>query len=162
MLIYTKNGRRVKVDDDFVIPPKHSLTVTSHGYAALVYYTGEKTDGGWYKYKRTYLHRYITGAPEGVQVDHIDGDRLNNTSKNLRICTNQENNFNKGPNKKNTSGYKGVYFSKQSNRWIAQITVNYKSMHVGSFETAEQAAIAYNEASRRYHGEYGHINKVCQ
>ena len=161
MILYTKNGKEILVDEDFVLPSGVCLTVTSHGYASLVEATGVRTPGGWYKYKRTYLHRYITGATGGMQVDHINGDRLDNRSENLRVCLNEENSRNKGPNKKNKSGYKGVYFNKSTGKWIAQLTVNYKCRHLGTFETAEEAALAYNKAAKQFHGEFAFQNEVA-
>ena len=129
-----------------------SLSVSSHGYATINIHLG----GG--KYKREYLHRHL--LPGFKQVDHINGDRLDNRVENLRGCNNEENNRNKGPNKKNKSGYKGVHFNKSTGKWIAQITVNYKCKHLGSFNTAEEATLAYNKAAREFHGEFAFQNEV--
>lgn len=157
MIITTKNGKKILVDDDFSIPEGWSIHVTSHGYASMIKATGVRTEKGWYKYKRKYLHRYIMNSPEGKQVDHINGDRLDNRRGNLRICTNQENNF----NKPSINGlYKGVYQSKETGSWIAQITFNGKCKSLGSYDNPHDAAHAYNTASKEMHGEYGYQNEI--
>lgn len=161
MKVIVATGKEIIVDDDFEIPNGWSISVAkSHGYVVLIEYAGAKD--GKYIYNRIYLHRYITKAPDGMQVDHINGNRLDNRSKNLRICTNQQNNWNKGPRK---GKYKGVHWSKTHKRWVAQITENYKTRHLGHFMTAEAAALAYNAAAKELHGEYAYLNKVdeeCQ
>lgn len=129
-----------------------SLSISTHGYATINIHVG----GG--KYSRKYLHRYL--LPGFEQVDHINGNRLDNRLENLRGCSNEENNRNKGPNKKNSSGYKGVYLDKKYNNWRAQITVNYKCKDLGGYDTPEEAALVYNEAALKYHGEFAYQNEV--
>lgn len=156
MKVIVATGKEIIVDDDFEVPAGWTIYVAkSHGYVILTKYAGVKD--GKYIYSRIYLHRYITKAPDGIQVDHINGDRLDNRSKNLRVCTNKQNNRNKGPQK---GKYKGVHWSKTSKRWVAQITKNYKVRHLGCFMTAEAAALAYNEAAKELHGEYAYLNKI--
>ena len=155
MILTPKSGKEVIVDDDFTMPSKTCLTVTSHGYASLVKYTGKRTAGGWYKYSRVYLHRFISNAPSDLQVDHINGNRLDNRRENLRLCKNQQNNF----NKKARSGYKGVHKIRDG-KWCAQITLNYKCKNIGYFSTAEEAALAYNSAARDLHGEFAYQNRI--
>lgn len=130
-----------------------TLTVTSHGYAAVVTYHGKVE--GRYKYTREYLHRVIMQPGPGLEVDHINGDRLDNRRLNLRVCT-------RSSNAKNTStkvGYKGVHKNHRG-KWIAQITKNYNCHHLGTFRTAEEAAIAYNDAASILHGEFARLNIV--
>jgi hypothetical protein len=103
-----------------------------------------------------YLHREVVGATRGQIVDHINGDTLDNRAENLRICTNAENLRNRGKTKANKSGYKGVYKNKTG--WVAQITVNFKCTHLGTFETAALAGAAYDAAARRVHGAFAKTN----
>ena len=156
MKVIIATGKEVLVDDDFEVPDRCCLYVAkSHGYVALVKYAG--VVDGKYKYDRVYLHRYVSNAPKGLQVDHINGNRLDNRSANLRICTSGQNNRNIGPKK---GKYKGVHWTKNRKRWVAQITKNYKTESLGCFDTAEAAALAYNEAAKRLHGEYAYLNKI--
>lgn len=100
------------------------------------------------------IHRIIVGASKGQVVDHIDGNKLNNTKSNLRICSNAQNLANRGPNKNNSSGKKGVYFCKRSKKWIAQIGFDNKRITVGSFSDLNEAAEAYEAAATRIHKEF--------
>lgn len=97
-------------------------------------------------------------------IDHINGDGLDNRKQNLRICTKSENACNRGIDRDNTSGYKGVCYisnkTKRVKRWIAQIAINKKHICIGYFHTKEEAAIAYNEAATKYHGEFAKLNII--
>lgn len=102
------------------------------------------------------MHRHLMGNPVGQEVDHKDGDGLNNRrSKNLRIATKTENRRNRRLSKDNTSGTKGVSWHKRDMRWCAQISVENRIIHLGSFETKDLACRAYCDASARFHGEFG-------
>ncbi len=105
--------------------------------------------------KHVYLHRIIMNAPRGLQVDHRDGDGLNCQDENMRLCANIENSRNKRI-KKNCSGFKGVHRS--GKKFYALIRVNYEHIYIGRFPTAEEAARAYDEAARKYHGEFARTN----
>jgi hypothetical protein len=96
---------------------------------------------------------YMTGAwPTGGEVDHIDTDRGNNVWTNLRDSTRRQNGSNVDIRSNNTSGFKGV--SRCRAKWTAHITVNYQAMHLGVFDTKEEAHAAYVEAAKRLHGEF--------
>lgn len=104
------------------------------------------------------LHRYIMGiSGAGQIVDHISRNTLDNRKCNLRICTRQENSRNCKNMNTNKSGYKGVGFKKDQNKWRARISFNNKSIHLGYFDTPEEAYEAYCKASKKYHGEFGRI-----
>ena len=90
------------------------------------------------------------------QVDHIDGNRLNNRIENLREATSKQNNQNRKPT--GSSGVKGVVWHKQSKKWVASICVNRKSVHLGSFENIEDAALAATEAREKLHGDFAWSN----
>lgn len=100
------------------------------------------------------LHRLVAKATNEHLVDHIDGNKLNNKKSNLRICSNAQNLQNRGANRNNSSGKKGVYFNKKSGKWIAQIGVGNKRIHVGTFSDVNDAAAAYKEASIRLHKDF--------
>ena len=84
-----------------------------------------------------YSHRMIYKMAHGVDpehIDHIDGDRLNNHPDNLRSVSQQTNNRNKGPSPRNTSGYRGVYWCKNMNKWKAYVKNKGKYVHLGYFD----------------------------
>ena len=107
----------------------------------------------------TSLHRDIMGCVMGDDriVDHISGNTLDNRRCNLRLCTNTENCRNSRINRSNTSGVKGVYWHKASNKWMARINYNGSIIYLGTFADINDAATAYAEASKKYHGEFGRI-----
>jgi|SRR5690606_5995401 len=103
------------------------------------------------------MHRAIMQPPPGMQVDHINGDRLDNRRCNLRIVTNQQNSFNRQPQKA-TSQYKGVGWYKPYQKWRAKIKINGKTKHLGYFDDEKEAALAYDRAARELFGEYAKTN----
>jgi len=104
------------------------------------------------------MHRYLTNCPKGLVVDHIDGNGLNNTKANLRICTQKQNACNTPGHVGKSSKYKGVKKMKNSNKFRAAITNNRKYFHLGVFEDETEAARAYDEAARKYHKEFAYLN----
>ena len=94
------------------------------------------------------------------QIDHKDGNRLNNCKSNLRFCTSAENNRNRGKQKNNKSGYKGVYHASRGSRWVANIRINRKTIYLGTFTNKLDAAKTYNEAAIKYHGEFACLNII--
>jgi hypothetical protein len=112
-----------------------------------------------------FMHRVIAGRIFGKSViknmfiDHIDLNPLNNRRSNIRLATRAQNARN-STRRTNTSGYKGVHWHKRLHKWSAQIQENKNHRHLGYFDTAEAAAIAYNVAARKYHGEFARLNLV--
>ena len=103
------------------------------------------------------LHRFILNVLETeITIDHIDGNPLNNTRKNLRQCTTAQNMRNQKLKSTNTTGFKGVF--RHGERFRAQIMFNYKSIHLGIFDTAEDAHSAYKVAAQKYFGEFVRLN----
>lgn len=92
---------------------------------------------GYQIYRYHVIWYFSHGFLPKNQIDHIDRDRSNDSINNLREVSNEQNSWNKGLNRNNTSGYKGVY--KQRNRFVAQITIKGKTHYLGSFETEEKA-----------------------
>ncbi|MBU2859359.1 hypothetical protein HF290_02705 [Acidithiobacillus ferrooxidans] len=107
--------------------------------------------------KRTtlYMHRLIFNAPAGLQVDHRDGNGLNNIRSNLRLATRLENGKNRRMQSNNACGLKGVCQRKDNDKWVATIRVEGRNLHLGTFSTADEAHAAYCAASASYHGEFG-------
>jgi hypothetical protein len=96
----------------------------------------------------------------GPQVDHRNGDKLDNRRRNLRAATTSQNKANEGIRRNNTSGFKGVYWSAWADKWMAKIKVNYKDIYLGYYRRKVDAARAYNQAARRHLGEYAQLIKV--
>ena len=109
--------------------------------------------------RRTYAaHRlaflYIHDRWPVGEIDHANGDRSDNRIANLREATNSQNQFNKGPNQNNTSGFKGVSWCADKKRWAARIRVNRRLLNLGRYKTPEAAHAAYVAAALRYAGEF--------
>lgn len=105
-------------------------------------------------YKRIWMHREIMQPLPHLEVDHADGDGLNNQRANLRVCTHAENLRNQKLNKANTSGYKGVTWDARSGKWQAQIKFWQRHYVLGHFVNLEDAARARAEAERELFGDY--------
>lgn len=87
-------------------------------------------------------------------IDHINGDKRDNRIANLRAASRSQNMANKGPNRNNTSGYKGVWYFKRTGKWMAGFRKDGRSIHVGCFDTPEEAAEARRIAFEKAFGEY--------
>lgn len=109
------------------------------------------------------MHRVITGCPPGLEVNHINGDGLDNRRQNLQVCTSQQNAWARCRKKNGTSSkYRGVLWSKQSKRWRARLMHNDKRLHLGYFNIEEDAARAYDTAAIKYFGEHAAPNFPTQ
>jgi len=97
---------------------------------------------------------YMTGKWPKEEIDHRDLDRANNRWSNLREATHAENCRNVLKRKNNKSGFKGVNWCKQVKKWVAKIRVNNKRIFLGAFSNKEEAAAAYECASKKYYGEF--------
>jgi hypothetical protein len=102
------------------------------------------------------MHRLIIGleTSNDLQVDHIDGDGLNNCKENLRLCTCKENPRNQKRYITNITGYRGVSYHSRDGKYQAQISHEGKRKGLGYFDTAEEASIAYEAESKRLRGEF--------
>jgi hypothetical protein len=107
------------------------------------------------------MHRLVIDAPDGTEVDHINGNKLDNRRCNLRLATSSENHCNRAKYVGTySSQFKGVSWHSASRLWRAQIKVNRRAMHIGYFRTEVDAAIAYNEAAQKHHGAFASLNNV--
>jgi hypothetical protein len=105
------------------------------------------------------MHRVIVKAPKGKVVDHIDGDGVNNTKKNLRIASIGQNNMNcRKTNRPTSSKYKGVCWYSKRKKWQARISYDGKSKFLGHFNSEQDAARAYDEAAKKHHGKFAGLN----
>ena len=104
--------------------------------------------------KTIYMHRLITKAPADMEVDHINGDRVDNRRCNLRLVTRSQNQHNAKVRRDNTSGHKGVCWNKAENKWKAYIFLHNRMRNLGHFRDIESAIAARLSAERELHGEY--------
>jgi hypothetical protein len=103
------------------------------------------------KPRRVLLHRVILDAPPGLEVDHINGDKLDNRKDNLRLVNHAHNQQNRhGLNKRNRSGFRGVSWHSRDRRWQADLRANGRTVSLGYFDTVEAANTAVKESRRKH------------
>jgi hypothetical protein len=150
----TKDKFAIVDDNDFQYLNQFRWYFSTSGYA---------TRDVWCKLTRTKnkirMHREILGLKkeDNDRVDHVDGDKLDNRKLNLRRCSHAQNCQNRPKQSNNTSGYKGVYFHKQTKRWNAKIGKR-PSKSLGLFVVKEEAARAYDEEAKNRYGEFANLN----
>lgn len=127
--------------------------ITSYGYVRFV------IDGeNYYSHRLAFL--YMTGEWPKDQIDHINRIKDDNRWINLRECTHSQNQANSVPFKNNKSGFKGVYWEKERNKWISTIRCEGKKFFLGRFKDVLDATVAYNKKSKELFGEFAYINDV--
>ena len=94
--------------------------------------------------------------PKGLLIDHVDGNRTNNKLSNLRLCTKSQNTCNGKLRSTNTSGFRGVSWSRSMSMWRSQIRTQNGPMNLGYFETKEEAYAARLKAEKEYHKEFAY------
>jgi hypothetical protein len=97
---------------------------------------------------------YMTGAWPMNQIDHINFNRIDNRFDNLREATNSQNQGNRGIQKNNTSGFKGVRWNISAKKWRSQIYINNKHIYLGGFDSINDAVTAYERAARGHFGKF--------
>lgn len=128
-------------------------TPTGNGYLKV------SIDGKYFKVHRIIWTMHYGEIPEGLLIDHADGNGNNNLVSNLRLATAQENQRNRQTNA--NKRFKGVSFDKARNKWKASIRVDNVSYHIGRFETEKEARDAYCEVAKEIHGVFFKENEVC-
>lgn len=104
------------------------------------------------------MHRQITGALRGQEIDHVNGQKLDNRRENLRIATRGQNSANAGPRRNNKTGFRGVFQGRDRKTWYARINVNRTSIYLGTYDDPILAALAYDNAAKKHFGEYAGVN----
>lgn len=141
-----------------VVSSKDYPRLSQKKWHALVFPRGTYA-GSMHNGSAIYMHRFITDCPKGMVVDHINGNTLDNRRENLRVCTNAQNLTNTRKKTSNTK-YKGVHRQKGRTNYMAVIGHGGKCIYLGTFETEELAAQAYNDKAIELHGEYASLNEV--
>jgi hypothetical protein len=148
----TGNGKYVLVDNiDYEWAVKYAWFCSQKGYVYRhIYKDGKRTT--------IRIHREILNAPSNLQVDHINGNTLDNRRSNLRLCTQAQNSINRHVRQGKTSKYKGVCWDKVRKHWRAFIGVNGKGKSLGCFRGEVEAAMAYDKTAIELYGEFANIN----
>lgn len=161
MYIELTQGKRAIVDDElFEELNKHKWYADKHGNT---YYAARdiRLEG---KRRKVYMHRRvleIAGIKLGRHTDHVGRDGLDNRLDSIRPATVSQNHFNSTLRSDNTSGYKGIEYSKKLRRWTAAVQANGVRRRLGWFRTPEEAAAAYDAAASKLHGEFARLNTPC-
>jgi hypothetical protein len=108
--------------------------------------------------KRIYMHRQIMQPPQGMVVDHTNGNKVDNTRANLNVCTQQENLHNRSKRNGSSSRFRGVNYSRNSRKWIARITFEGRRLFLGYFIEEVEAARAYDRKAVELFGEFARLN----
>lgn len=152
---YTSQGDVFYFDlEDYKYIKDYCWNTHTGGYIRAYYHTSELDNS---KQKRSYImiHQLLSGIyGYGKEPDHINGKPWDNRKQNLRKSTHEQNMKNCKIYKNNTSGHKGVYYSKRGNRWKAFININKKRVHLGTFLSYEDAVKRRETAEEKYYGEF--------
>jgi len=148
MILYTSKSRiPFQIDEaDHDAVSYYSWHIDSAGYP--------NTDAGKRPtIRKIHLHLFLLGrAPEGLEIDHINRDKLDNRRANLRFVTDTVNNRNTGIPANNTSGVKGVVWHRQTRKWQAQIKIPGRHIYIGLFNSLEAATAARLAAEAKLWG----------
>ena len=139
-------------DEDWSLVSKYKWWAAPAWHTFYAKTDGRRPDGSRFKLR---MHRLLLMPPDGLEVDHINGDGLDNRRENLRLATHAENSRNLRMPSTNSSGLKGASWHKAAQKWRSRIIINGQDIHLGLFLTAEAAHAAYCVASAKYHGEFG-------
>lgn len=155
-IIQLTQGKVAIVDDeDFRELNKHKWCAIK---SRRVFYAARRanpTGGGM-----IYMHRVIHKTPNEHYTDHINGNGLDNQKKNLRTCTTSQNGMNRGIQKNNVTGYKGVCWKKRDKKYEAKVMFKRRYVYLGYFNSKHDAALAYNKKAVELHGEFAKLNEI--
>lgn len=129
---------------------KYTWSINSEGY--IVAWKPKEFNQ---KREKLFLHRLIMQCPKNMEVDHINGNKLDNRRSNLRIVTHHQNLMNRSVTKNNHLGVKGI--RKMGNKYQARIGINKKNICLGTFSTLQEAIEIHTQAINKYHKEFGRI-----
>lgn len=150
-----RNGKATLIDpEDLPLVDAYQWRWLEVGRDQKIVYVYAETPKG-----RVYLHRLL--CPGSIEVDHRNGDGLDNRKSNLRPATHQQNICNQRPQIGRSSKYKGVSWWKLRKTWAAYIKLDGKKRHLGYFNNEQDAARAYNVAASEAWGEFACLNEIA-
>ena len=151
-LVYPTNSERpfsIDIEDVQRVKQYTCFVSQKSNYSSIRTNQGNKT---------YYLGRFLLNSSTNMEVDHIDGNTFNNKKDNLRFVTVHQNSQNRKARSDGSSGFKGVSWKANQNKWVVRIQTDGKRIHIGYFTEKEEAARAYDEAAKLYFGEYARLN----
>jgi HNH endonuclease len=144
------HGHTALIDDDDEWVLEYTWCASRMSTNRVLYYAQ-----AWVDSAHTYMHRLIMDAPPHLEVDHKNGNGLDNQRKNMRLVTHQQNSFNRNAlNKNNVSGFQGVHWHTKEQKWRARITIDGKKIELGEFRSYNAAVQARKRAEIKYYGKY--------
>ncbi|HZS10413.1 MAG TPA: HNH endonuclease [Blastocatellia bacterium] len=153
--IFITGGQKAKVDDaDHTWLSKYTWHLKkdrNNSYTATNILFGKR-------YKTVYMHALIMSPPAGMQVDHRNGDGLDNQRKNLRVCTQLQNSYNRKKYENCSSQFKGVTWAANIRKWRVWITKNQRRIYLGNFINEREAALTYDREAMNLFGEFARLN----
>lgn len=141
---------------DFERVGQFKWSLDQNGYAVRMIQIART--GGIRQRRKVLLHRFLLDAPGGMEVDHINHDKLDNRRDNIRLVSRTLNRANAGPKTTSSHGYKGVAFHSRDTKWRASIAPNGIRRGLGTFGTPEEAARAYDIAALQAWGDFAYLN----
>jgi hypothetical protein len=159
--IKTNNNKTIIIDKKDLERVLQYNWFAHYNKSANAYYIHSNTKYIKGEKRRTIaLQRFILEIEDNkIQVDHINHDTTDNRKCNLRACTQHQNSMNRKANKRGSSKYKGVRLNPY-NRWVSYIRHNKIDYYIGTFDTQEKAALAYNIKAKELRGEYAFLNII--
>jgi hypothetical protein len=156
------NLRWIKARTNRIKPGDCAGTLCKDGYYNVGLKDNSSKGYSYYKAHRIVYYLQTGIDPGAALVDHVENMRALNHK--IRLADKKQNAQNCNPYKRNnqSSNYKGVYWHKGQKKWLANITVNLKRIHLGSFNTELAAAKKYNEAALEFFGEFARLNKLLE
>lgn len=150
-------GRAAKIDvDDYELVSKHNWFAKEDPNSGLYAATNVPVrDGGPYRQRTLRMHRLLS---DHKVVDHANNDGLDNRRSNLREGADGKNAKNRRPNRRGSSGYRGVCWFKGTGKWRAYIMCDGKRFHLGYFEDKDEAARTYDAKAVELYGKYAYLN----
>lgn len=147
----TETSIAILDDDDYNKLYVYYWYLAKNGYAMRRINPGYRTN------KRIYMHHEVLNFPN-IEIDHKNGNKLDNRKSNLRICTSSQNKANQKLREDNRSGFKGVCWHEGGQKWMARIQVNNHNIYLGLYNDIKEAACVYDLAAVQYFGEFARLN----